>query len=108
MDGVTLNTEPLYTRAEINLFNKYNVIIPEEDWSLFRDDFFKRSSFPQNAQDASEYLTNRLDKAYSVYFASESKNNYAKVVDGEWSIGVDEKDNLTSEEKKNQPTHYFQ
>ena len=36
MDGVTLNTEPLYTRAEINLFNKYNVIIPEEDWSIFR------------------------------------------------------------------------
>lgn len=74
--------------------------IADKDWSLFRDDFFKRSSFPQNAQDASEYLTNRLDKAYSVYFASESKNNYAKVVDGEWSIGVDEKDNLTSEEKK--------
>ena len=36
MDGVTIDTEPLYTRAEINLFNEYGVKIPEEDWSLFR------------------------------------------------------------------------
>jgi len=36
MDGVTLDTEPLYTSAEINLFKEYGVKIPEEDWSLFR------------------------------------------------------------------------
>ena len=36
MDGVTLDTEPLYTKAEINLFNEYNITIPEDDWSLFR------------------------------------------------------------------------
>jgi len=36
MDGVVLDTEVLYTRAEIRLFKEYGVIIPKEDWSLFR------------------------------------------------------------------------
>ena len=47
MDGVILDTEPLYTKAEIRLFGEYGVIIPEEDWSLFRgcaeQDFFNLS-----------------------------------------------------------------
>jgi len=47
MDGVVLDTEPLYTKAEIRLFGEYGVIIPEEDWSLFRgcseQDFFDLS-----------------------------------------------------------------
>jgi len=36
MDGVIIDTEPLYTKAEIRLFGEYGVEIPEEDWSLFR------------------------------------------------------------------------
>ena len=36
MDGVILDTEPLYTKAEIRLFGEYGVTIPEEDWSFFR------------------------------------------------------------------------
>tara|TARA_Y100000590_G_scaffold304553_2_gene343448 strand:+ start:1100 stop:1765 length:666 start_codon:yes stop_codon:yes gene_type:complete len=36
MDGVTIDTEPLYTRAEIRLFKEYGVIIPKKDYSLFR------------------------------------------------------------------------
>ncbi|SVA92829.1 uncharacterized protein METZ01_LOCUS145683, partial [marine metagenome] len=47
MDGVVLDTEPLYTKAEIRLFGEYGVIIPEEDWPLFRGcterDFFDLS-----------------------------------------------------------------
>ena len=47
MDGVVLDTEPLYTKAEIRLFGEYNVEIPEEDWPLFRgcseQDFFTLS-----------------------------------------------------------------
>ena len=47
MDGVVLDTEPLYTKAEIALFKEYDVQIPEEDWSLFRgcseEDFFNLS-----------------------------------------------------------------
>ena len=36
LDGVTIDTEPLYTRSEIRLFGEYGIEIPEEDWSLFR------------------------------------------------------------------------
>ena len=47
MDGVILDTEPLYTKAEIRLFGEYGVTVPEEDWSLFRgcaeQDFFDLS-----------------------------------------------------------------
>ena len=47
MDGVILDTEPLYTRAEVRLFDEYGVHIPKEDWSLFRgcseEDFFNLS-----------------------------------------------------------------
>ena len=47
MDGVVLDTEPLYTLAEVRLFGEYGVKIPREDWALFRgcseDDFFDLS-----------------------------------------------------------------
>ena len=36
LDGVTIDTEPLYTLAEIRLFGEYGIKIPQEDWSLFR------------------------------------------------------------------------
>ena len=47
MDGVVIDTEILYTRAEIRLFGEYGVEIPEEDWPLFRgcaeEDYFDLS-----------------------------------------------------------------
>jgi HAD superfamily hydrolase (TIGR01509 family) len=36
LDGVTIDTEPLYTIAEIRLFHDYGVDIPRKDWGLFR------------------------------------------------------------------------
>ena len=36
LDGVTIDTEPLYTLSEIRLFKEYGVEIPREDWGLFR------------------------------------------------------------------------
>jgi HAD superfamily hydrolase (TIGR01509 family) len=36
MDGVIIDTEPLYAKAEIKLFREYGVEIPNEDWVLFR------------------------------------------------------------------------
>jgi len=47
MDGTIIDSEPLYTKAEIRLFAEYNVIIPKEDLHLFRGcsetDFFNLS-----------------------------------------------------------------
>ncbi len=36
MDGVVLDSEPLYQKAEERLFREYNVTIPQNDWKLFR------------------------------------------------------------------------
>jgi HAD superfamily hydrolase (TIGR01509 family) len=36
LDGVTIDTEPLYARGEIRLFKEYGITIPKEDWKLFR------------------------------------------------------------------------
>ena len=36
MDGVTLDSEPLYAAGENKLFKEYGVTIPDEDWRLFR------------------------------------------------------------------------
>ena len=61
MDGVVLDTEPLYTRAEIRLFGEYGVEIPEEDWQLFRGcaekDFFNFSMARYNiSEDKSIFI----------------------------------------------------
>ncbi len=36
LDGVVVDSEPLYAVAEIRLFREYGVEIPDEDWKLFR------------------------------------------------------------------------
>lgn len=36
MDGVVVDSELLYQKAEERLFREYNVIIPKDDWKLFR------------------------------------------------------------------------
>lgn len=36
MDGVIIDTEPLYATGEIKLFREYGVEIPVKDWVLFR------------------------------------------------------------------------
>ena len=36
LDGVTIDTEPLYAKGEIRLFKEYGITIPQEDWKLFR------------------------------------------------------------------------
>ena len=77
MDGVVLDTEPLYTRAEIQLFGEYGVQIPEEDWSLFRgcaeQDFFDLSMKRYNIvedknifmEKGREYVKNEFRKSLS-------------------------------------------
>ena len=77
MDGVVIDTEPLYTRAEILLFGEYGIKIPEEDWSLFRgcseEDFFdlsmKRYGIEENKtifiEKGRNYVRNEFKKGLS-------------------------------------------
>ena len=48
MDGVILDTEPLYTKAEIRLFREYGVEIPEEERDQY--DGHERRLDVENAQ----------------------------------------------------------
>ncbi|MCK4577454.1 MAG: HAD family phosphatase, partial [Candidatus Marinimicrobia bacterium] len=36
MDGVVIDSEPLYKQAQERLFGEFGVTIPEDDWKLFR------------------------------------------------------------------------
>ena len=36
LDGVVIDSEPLYATAEKKLFHEYGISIPEDDWKLFR------------------------------------------------------------------------
>ncbi|MEE9465945.1 MAG: HAD family phosphatase [Candidatus Neomarinimicrobiota bacterium] len=36
LDGVVVNSEPLYQKAQTRLFAEFDLIIPESDWLLFR------------------------------------------------------------------------
>jgi len=97
MDGVVLDTEPLYTRAEIRLFGEYGVLIPEEDWSLFRgcaeQDFFdlsmKRYRITEDKhifmEKGREYVRDEFKK--SLAFMPGFHNLY-KLVTQHYSVGL--------------------
>lgn len=36
LDGVVIDSKPLYQNAEIKFFREYGVSIPDEDWKLFK------------------------------------------------------------------------
>ncbi len=74
--------------------------IDNEAMELIAESFFNRSGFPQDPEQAGEYLTNRLKKAYFDYFNREAGNDYAKVVKGKWVLGTDPAESLSSEQEK--------
>ncbi len=47
LDGVVIDSEPLYQKVEIKLFGEYGIEIPDKDWKLFRgcteEDFYTLS-----------------------------------------------------------------
>ena len=75
LDGVVVDTEPLYTNAEIRLFAEYNVTIPKEDWQIFRgcseQNFFDLSMKRYEITEKKEVF---IDKGRK-YVREEFKNN---------------------------------
>ena len=63
LDGITIDTEPLYTRAEIRLFGEYGVKIPKKDLHLFRgcseDKFFDLSMKRYGITESRDIFINR-------------------------------------------------
>ena len=89
MDGVTLDTEPLYSAAEIRLFSEYGVQIPDDDLSLYRgcseNDFYtlsmKKYGIKENReafiQKGREYVRDEFSNNISYMDGFKSLHNLA-------------------------------
>ena len=66
-----------------------------------REDFFHQSGLPQRGEDAAEYLTEGLSRAYDQFLETLPGNTYARVDSDHWHLSVDRAEPLaTSEEIK--------
>ncbi len=78
MDGVVVDSEPLYQKAEELLFREYGVTIPPEDWKLFRgsteERFYQLARDRYGIQDTAENL--RVKGRRHVMAAFEAKLDY--------------------------------
>lgn len=73
--------------------------MPDEQWELKRDEFFKRAGLPVSSQDVPAYLTKRLNRAIDEFLEKEPQNFYAKIENNQWVLSVDSAEELSSEEK---------
>lgn len=67
-DGVVVDSEPLYRKAEEKFFTEYGVTIPSEDWKYFKglseEGFFKLAFEKYGISAQSEELRNRSRELY--------------------------------------------
>ena len=97
LDGVVIDTEPLYAKGETKLFKEYGVIIPEEDWKLFRgcteEKFYDLSMKKYNITENREVFIAKGRQ----YIISEFKNhlsfmdgfkNFISRLDGRLQLGL--------------------
>ena len=63
LDGTVIDSEPLYQKGEINLFQEYGVEIPDEDWKIFRgtteQDFYTISMKKYNIKEDRKIFINK-------------------------------------------------
>ncbi|WP_341792643.1 MULTISPECIES: Tn3 family transposase [unclassified Rickettsia] len=77
-----------------------NFFMPCTEWKKERIAFFKRAGLPENPQSVKVYLTERLNKAFDTFLATESYNTYAKVENGKWALSIDPTEENLPEEKE--------
>lgn len=80
-DGVVVDTEPLYERAENRLFKEYGVVVDEEDWRKFKG--LSEEAFYQYIRDKFKIKTplEELKKRGREYLKEEFRKNI-RYVDG--------------------------
>lgn len=71
--------------------------MPKNQWLSQRETFFKRASLPQNATEAGDYLTKRLNTAYDRFLGGLDSNSYAQVTDEGWKLSNDPAPTLLAE-----------
>lgn len=78
-----------------------NFFMPYTEWQKERISFFKRAGLPENPQNVKVYLTERLNKAFDMFLATEPHNTYAKVKNGKWALSIDPAEENLPEESLN-------
>ncbi|MCP4935557.1 MAG: Tn3 family transposase [bacterium] len=71
--------------------------MPDDQWMAMRAKFFKRARLPKDAEDVSEYLTNRLNHAFDDFLESLPKNTYASLNEKGWKVSRDPAEKLEKE-----------
>lgn len=76
-----------------------NFFIPYTQWEKERTSFFTRAGLPDDFKKIRAYFTQRLNKAFDTFFATEQDNLYAKIESGSWTLSVDTPETLSREEE---------
>ena len=74
-----------------------NFFMPSSQWNDTKEEFFSKTKLPMH--NVTDYLRNRLNKAYDRYL-SVKDNNYAKIVDKQWLLSADPATQLSDEDNK--------
>ena len=69
-------------------------------WQKMRESFFRAASLPSNPSEASNYLTERLNRAYDSFLESQPTNTYVKVNKDSWQLSTDITEKLDSQEEE--------
>ena len=65
-----------------------------DQWASMRAGFFERAGLPKDAEDVSEYLTTRLNRAFDDFLAYLPENSYASLNDKGWQVSRDPAETL--------------
>jgi HAD superfamily hydrolase (TIGR01509 family) len=97
LDGVVIDTEPLYSKGEIKLFKEYGITIPDEDWKLFRgcteESFYNLSMNRYNITEdrdifmskGRKYVLSEFEKHLSFM---DGFKNFIQRLDGQLQLGL--------------------
>ncbi|NOZ08486.1 MAG: HAD family phosphatase [FCB group bacterium] len=97
LDGVVIDSEPLYQKGEIRLFREYGVEIPEDDWLLFRGSteklFYQMARDRYHLQAGTEDLRKKGRGYVLEEFAKHLDympgfTNLMKSIDGQFKVGL--------------------
>ena len=74
--------------------------MPDKEWDVRRESFFKRAGLPSDPKKVKEFLTKRLNGAFDDFLEKLPKNKYAQLDDNGWKLSKDESVELSKESKE--------
>ena len=82
-----------------SFFSKFeDCFMSTEDWRKISSAFFRAANLPPDAQGIPLYLKARLHPAIDTFVATENNNPYAKVLNEQWVLSVDDAQQLSEQE----------